>query len=109
MRVAKASFWSALPNCTAAVKNKAHRKSQGKKKKKKKVVFPTIWRGAAGRVTVTHLKELLDDVIPEHVGHQLVRRLQDFPEHHLPLGGGRPLQLLLDEPALGSKRKGIRK
>lgn len=49
------------------------------------------------------LKELLDDVIPEHVGHQLVRRLQDFSKHHLPLGRSRPLQLLLDEPTRRSK------
>lgn len=51
------------------------------------------------------LKELLDDVIPEHVGHQLVRRLQDFSKHHLPLGRRRPFQLLLDEPARSKEEK----
>ena len=53
---------------------------------------------APNGLSVSHLKELLDYIVPKHVRHQLVRRLQDFAKHHLSLGGRGPLQLLLDEP-----------
>lgn len=45
-----------------------------------------------------HLKELLDDVVPKDVSHELVGGLQDLTEHHLPLRWGGALQLLLDKP-----------
>lgn len=51
------------------------------------------------------LKELLDDIIPKHVSHQLVRCLQDFSKHHLPLRRSRPFQLLLDKPAQSGEEK----
>lgn len=48
--------------------------------------------------TAMHLEELLDDVVAEHVHHQLVRRLQDLAEDELALRGAGSLQLQLDEP-----------
>lgn len=44
-----------------------------------------------------NLKELLDDVIPKHISHQLVCCLQNLSEHHLPLSRSGSFKLLLDE------------
>ena len=52
----------------------------------------------------TYLKELLDDVVPEHVHHELVGGLQDLAEDQLALGGAGPLQLQLDEPEPEGKK-----
>lgn len=43
------------------------------------------------------LKELLDHVVPEHVGHQLQRVLTDLLEHNFLLVAIGRLELLLDE------------
>jgi len=55
--------------------------------------------GGRGRGGATYLEELLDDVVAEHVHHELVGGLQDLAEHQLALGRAGALQLQLDEPA----------
>ena len=47
----------------------------------------------------SELKELLDDVVPEDVGHKAVGGGEDLTEHHYFLSRGGTLKLLLDEPA----------
>ena len=44
------------------------------------------------------LKELLDDVVAEHVCHETVGGRQDLIEHHLLLRLSGALQFLLDKP-----------
>lgn len=48
--------------------------------------------------THTHLKELLDDVIPKNIHHELVGRLQDLAEDELALCWTGSLQFQLDKP-----------
>ena len=48
-------------------------------------------------VSATKLKELLDDIVAKHVGHQAVGRRQDFLEDQLLFSWSCTLQLLLDE------------
>ena len=48
-------------------------------------------------VSATKLKELLDDIVAKHVGHQAVGSRQDFLEDQLLLSWSCTLQLLLDE------------
>lgn len=43
-------------------------------------------------------EKLLNDVVAEHVGHQVVRGGQYLREHQLLLGRGSPFQLLLYKP-----------
>lgn len=49
-----------------------------------------LFRGAV-------LEELLDNIIPENVGHERIRGGEDLLEHELLLAGGGAFQFLLDE------------
>lgn len=54
--------------------------------------------GRTCRAGQTHLKELLDDVIPKHIHHELIGCLQDLVEHQLTLCWGGTLQFQLNKP-----------
>lgn len=60
---------------------------------------------SVGNFRLTHLKELLNDVVAEYVHHELIRCLQDLGEDQLPLRWTGPLQFQLDESAAPTKQQ----
>lgn len=55
------------------------------------------WHDTTIYLNSPNLKELLDDIVPKYISHQLVCCLQNLSKYHLPLSRSGPLKLLLDK------------